>query len=85
MEANLAGQEFALLGALRAEPNRSLDELAASLGLPQTNFGRRLSHGLPEHVSRLVGAGLVERRDRRYRLTEKGRRALADRALARIQ
>src|SRR5712691_11358818 len=85
MDAKLAGQEFALLRALRAEPNRTLDELAASLGLPRTNFGRRLSHRLPEQVDRLVAAGLVEEYFSRSRLTEKGRRALADRALDRVR
>lgn len=81
MDANLVEQEFALLRTLRAEPNRSLDEFAASLGVPRTNFGRRLSHRLVKPVNRLVGAGLVEQHDGRYRLTEKGRRALADQAL----
>jgi predicted transcriptional regulator len=81
MDANLVEQEFALLRTLRAEPNRSLDEFAASLGVPRTNFGRRLSHRLVKQVNRLVGAGLVEQHDGRYHLTEKGRRALADQAL----
>ena len=67
-----------LLKALRSAPGRSLDELAGVVGLPTTNFGRPLGHRLRGPVSRLVDEGLVEERDGRYRLSESGRRTLAE-------
>jgi predicted Zn-dependent protease with MMP-like domain len=70
-----------VLRALRAAPGSSLDGLADALGFARTNFGRSLSHGLQEQVSRLVAAGLVEEEAGDYRLSERGRRLLAERAL----
>ena len=70
-----------LLRALRRAPDRSLGELADAVGLPRTNFGRSLSHRLQEPVERLLGDGLIEEHDGRYRLSESGRRTLAERAL----
>ena len=69
-----------LLRALRRSPDRSLGELADVIGLPRTNFGRPLGHRLREPVERLLADGLVEAHGGRYRLSERGRRALADRA-----
>ena len=70
-----------LLRALRSSPNRSLGELADAVGLPRTNFGRQLGHRLHEPVERLLGDGLIEEHDGRYRLSESGRRTLARFAL----
>jgi predicted transcriptional regulator len=70
-----------LLRALRRSPDRDLDHLAAAIGLPRTNFGRPLGHRLREQVDHLLDEGLVEERRGRYRLSERGRRALADQAL----
>jgi DNA-binding IclR family transcriptional regulator len=74
-------QELVLLRALRSAPDRSLAKLADAVGLPRTNFGRSLSRRLREPVNRLVAEGLVEEQEGRYRLSEYGRRALAERAL----
>lgn len=73
-----------LLRALRSAPDSSLGELADSVGLPRSNFGRPLSRRLREPVNQLVAEGLVEDRGGRYRLSERGRRALAERALGGI-
>jgi DNA-binding IclR family transcriptional regulator len=70
-----------LLRALRNAPDRSLGELAHAVGLPRTNFGRLLSHRLHEPVERLLGEGLVEEHDGRYRLSERGRHTIAERTL----
>jgi DNA-binding IclR family transcriptional regulator len=70
-----------LLRALRSTPERTLGELADAVGLPRTNFGRPLGLRLREPVQRLVADGLVEEYDGHYRLSERGRHALADRAL----
>lgn len=70
-----------MLRALRSAPDSDLGELARALGLPQTNFGRRLSRRLREPVDKLVAGGLVDERDGRYRLSTTGRRALAEHAL----
>lgn len=70
-----------LLRALRSGPERTLGELAEVVGLPRTNYGRLLGRRLREPVRQLVADGLVEEAGGRYRLSERGRRALADRAL----
>jgi len=70
-----------LLRALRGAPDRSLGELADAVGLPRTNFGRPLRNRLREPVERLLADGLVEEHDGRYRLSERGRRTLVERAL----
>jgi DNA-binding IclR family transcriptional regulator len=70
-----------LLRVLRSAPDRSLGELADAVRLPRTNFGRMLSHRLREPVERLLADGLVEAHDGRYRLSKRGRRTLAERAL----
>jgi hypothetical protein len=36
--------DFELLRALRVAPETGLDGRAAALGLPRSNFGRRLNH-----------------------------------------
>ena len=70
-----------LLRALRNGPDRSLGELAEAVGLPRTNFGRSLASRVREPVRRLVDDGLVEEHGGVYRLSERGRRTLAERAL----
>lgn len=67
------------LRALRGAP-ANLSGLANALGIPRSNFGRRLDHELLEQVGRLVETGLVERDGKRYRVSERGRNLLADRA-----
>ena len=73
--------ETELLRAIRGAPGSTADALAAAVGLPRTNFGRSLRNRLREPVERLVAQGLVEERRGRYRLTDKGRRTLAERML----
>jgi DNA-binding IclR family transcriptional regulator len=79
--AGLEDQDLALLRALRARGEPSLAELADSLGLPRSNFGRHLGHRLVAPVNRLIEAGLVKTDGARYRLSQRGRRLLAERAL----
>jgi coproporphyrinogen III oxidase-like Fe-S oxidoreductase len=73
--------EEELLRALRSTPGSGVDALAALVGLPRTNFGRRLTRGLHETLERLAADGLVEEDRGRYRLTDEGRRELAERQL----
>ena len=73
--------ESELLRAVRRAPDRGADELAELVGLPRTNFGRGLGHRVREPLEHLLRAGLVEERRGRYRLSDRGRRALAARAL----
>jgi len=70
--------EHALLRALRRSPNRTLPELAEVLGLPRTNFGRRLSSPLEAPLDDLLAEGLIVERRGRYRLTERGRSTLTE-------
>ncbi len=70
-----------LLRALRRSPNSGLADLAVEVGLPRTNFGRPLSERLRPPLERLVADGLIDERHGRYRLSDRGRRALAERAL----
>jgi DNA-binding IclR family transcriptional regulator len=67
-----------LLRALRRAPNRRLGELADEVGLPRTNFGRPMTRLLRSPVARLVDEGLVEEERGRYRLSDRGRRRLAE-------
>jgi DNA-binding IclR family transcriptional regulator len=69
-----------LLRALRNVPDRSVDQLAEAVGLPRTNFGRAPSSRVRERVLALVDEGLVEEHGKRYRISEHGRRVLAERA-----
>jgi DNA-binding IclR family transcriptional regulator len=80
VEVTLKASDIDLLRALRARAGCGLEGLAASLGLPRTNFGRRPSRRVSEQMSRLVAHGLVEQNGCRYRLTEQGRRVLGDHA-----
>jgi DNA-binding IclR family transcriptional regulator len=73
--------EDEVLRALRARPDQTLGELADTVGLPRTNFGRRLARRVQSAVEHLVNERLVEEYDGRYRLSERGRRTLAERAL----
>ena len=70
-----------LLRALRATPDRSVDQLAQAVGLPRTNFGGAPRTRVRERVRHLVGEGLIEEHGKRYRISEDGRRLLAERAL----
>jgi len=70
--------EKELLRELRRAPSRRLEELAEAVGLPRTNFGRRLSTRLRAPLARLLDDGLIVEHRGRYRLTERGRRALAE-------
>lgn len=70
-----------LLRALRNTPDRNVDQLAEAVGLPRTNFGRAPSSRVRDRVRHLVEEGLVEEHGRRYRISEHGRRLLAERAL----
>lgn len=74
-------QDLTLLRALRRAPGSTVDELADAIGLPRTNFGRPLSRRLRAPLGRLLVDRLVEEHDGRYRLSERGRRTLAERAL----
>jgi hypothetical protein len=73
--------EQELLRALRKAPGSGARALATAVGLPRTNFGRRLSRGLHETLERLAADGFVEEDRGRYRLTDEGRRELAERQL----
>jgi DNA-binding IclR family transcriptional regulator len=77
----LDDQELAVLRALRSSPDSDLVDLAAAVGLPRTTFGRPLSRRLRQPVDQLVADGLVEQHGDRYRLSQRGRRALAELAL----
>jgi coproporphyrinogen III oxidase-like Fe-S oxidoreductase len=70
-----------LLRALRKSPGSTVNTLAGVIGLPRTNFGRRMNLGLYEALERLAADGLVEEERGRYRLTDEGRRDLAERQL----
>jgi DNA-binding PadR family transcriptional regulator len=70
-----------LLRAIRNLPGRRAEDLADALRLPRTNFGRPVTNTLRDGLDELVDAGLVEERRGRFRLSEAGRRALADRTL----
>ncbi len=79
--SQLDDQQLAVLRALRRVPESSLNELAAAVGLPRTNFGRPLTRRLCGPISHLVAEGLIEEYEGRYRLADQGRRTLAERAL----
>ena len=80
MKAPDEHEDLEMLRALRAAPAKGIAGLAASLGVPRSNFGRRLDHELLEQVSRLVESGLVEQDGKRYRVSRDGRHLLAERA-----
>lgn len=73
--------EQRLLSALRSGPERTLGELAQAAGFPRTNYGRTLANRVRTPVQRLLAQGLIEEHGRRYRVSQRGRRALADSAL----
>ena len=75
-----ASLKEAILLALRRSPDSTSEELAEAVGLPRTNFGRRLKSRLGRPLRRLLVAGLIEESRRCYQLTEKGRRRLAERS-----
>jgi DNA-binding PadR family transcriptional regulator len=67
-----------LLRAVRSAPNRRLAELEELVGSPRTNFGRPVTKGLRTALRRLVDDGLVEEDRGAYRISELGRRSLAE-------
>ena len=79
-DSNVDDLELELLRALRGSPDSRLDEIAAAVGLPRTNFGRPLSGRIRGPISELVADGLVEDHQGRYRLSPDGRRTLVERA-----
>jgi DNA-binding IclR family transcriptional regulator len=79
-DSKLDDSELELLRALRGSPDSRLDELADAVGLPRTNFGRRLSGRIQEPISDFVADGLVEDHQGRYRLSPDGRRTVVERA-----
>jgi DNA-binding PadR family transcriptional regulator len=78
-----ASLEEAILLALRRSPGSRAHALADAVGLPRTNFGRRLESRLQQPLRRLLDAGLIDEDSARYDLTQAGRRRLAARAAAR--
>jgi DNA-binding PadR family transcriptional regulator len=75
-----ASLEEAILLALRRSPGSRTHALADAVGLPRTNFGRRLEGRLQQPLRRLLDAGLIDEDSGRYDLTQAGRRRLAERA-----
>lgn len=75
-----ASLEEAILLALRRSPGSRSDALAEAVGLPRTNFGRQLKNRLRTPLRQLQSTGLIEEDHGRYRITEEGRRRLAERA-----
>ena len=73
--------ESELLKAVRRAPDRRAGELADLVGLPRTNFGRPFGHRVREPLEHLRSEGLLEEHGGRYRLSDRGRRRLADEAL----
>jgi len=78
-----ASLDEAILLALRRSPGSRSQALAEAVGLPRTNFDRRLEHPLQQPLKRLLAAGLIDEDHGRYNLTQDGRRRLADRLLTR--
>lgn len=75
-----ASLEEAILLALRRSPGSRPHALADAVGLPRTNFGRRLESRLQQPLGRLLDSGLIDEDSGRYDLTEAGRKKLAERA-----
>lgn len=76
-----AALEESILLALRRSPGSRSDELAEAVGLPRTNFGRRLKNRLEYPLQRLLSEGLIEDDGGgRYRLTDQGRKRLQQRS-----
>jgi hypothetical protein len=78
-----ASLDEAILLALRRSPGSRSQALAGAVGLPRTNFGRRLEHPLQQPLKRLLAAGLIDEDHGRYDLTQDGRRRLAERPVTR--
>lgn len=76
-DASLEGE---ILLALHRSPGSRSKALAEAVGLPRTNFGRRLDNRLQPPLKRLLAAGLIDEDHGRYNLTEEGRKKLAERA-----
>jgi DNA-binding MarR family transcriptional regulator len=68
-----------ILLTLRRMPGSSADAIAERLGLPRTNSGRQMTKRLSRPLQRLLAAGLIEEDHRHYRLTQEGRKSLAER------
>jgi DNA-binding IclR family transcriptional regulator len=74
-----ASTDEAILLALRRSPGSRSAELAEAVGLPRTNFGRRLTNRLQRSLEELLSAGLIVQDRGRYHLTREGRKRLAAR------
>lgn len=78
------GSEIALLRWLRAHGPAGIGETAAAVGEPTTNFGRQRLGKVQRQLGRLREHGLVdEAPDERYLISGRGRRLLAEIAIAR--
>ena len=75
-----ASVEEAILLALRRSPGSRANDLAEAVGLPRTNFGRRLTNRLHQPLQRLLSSGLIAEDRGRHQLTTEGRRRLAEHA-----
>lgn len=71
--------EEAILLALRHSPGSRSEQLAEAVGLPRTNFGRRLKNRLRRPLQRLLAAGMIGEEGGRYQLSEEGRKTLSER------
>ena len=76
---NEARLDEAILLAIRRAPDSSADALAERLGLPRTNFGRHMKKRSTRPLQRLLAAGLIEESHHHRRLTQEGRKSLAER------
>lgn len=75
--------QIELLRWLRAHGPAGLGQAAAAFGEPTTNFGRQRLGEVATHLGRLREHGLVdEAADERYTVTRRGRRLLAEIAIA---
>jgi hypothetical protein len=78
------GSEIELLRWLRAHGPAGVGETAAAVGEPTTNFGRQRLGEVEAQLGHLCEHGLVdEASDERYLISRRGRRLLAEFAIAR--
>jgi ribosomal protein S19E (S16A) len=80
----LTRSEIKLLRWLRAHGPAGIGQTAAAFGEPTTNFGRQRLGEVETQLGRLREHGLVDEvSDERYLLSGRGRRLLAEIAIAR--